>query len=184
MKHLKKFNELQTIVSNTSGSGKTKERDLIYNEPSNSKSPSSKILLKDKLKKAELKSLTDLTDLKSVTNYADVKILVRLNNLRFLGSKLEKHGKLSCEYCGKEPLFIYDFLNELDIDSRFIKKRGFINRNGATCDHKVPQSKGGDKFDHDNLAVSCYRCNQKKGEMDYDRWKNRKSIKSFENFQY
>ena len=38
-------------------------------------------------------------------------------------------------------------------------------------------SKGGDKFDYENLAVCCHRCNQKKDDMSWDRWVKSMSLK-------
>ena len=62
-------------------------------------------------------------------------------------------GKLFCEYCGKGPLKAdaNNLFNSLPL---------------ATIDHKQPLSKGGARFDFDNMACSCERCNRKKG----DKW--------------
>lgn len=165
--------ELQRVISDQSGSGRTRSIDTILDDPSSAKSPSSSILLRKKLKDQEF---DDLKNLLSITGYKDVpdwvikdmakngleepklkKLRVTLNNLKFLKDKAEE-GELYCEYCNKGPLKIYDFKEE------------FNKEDGATCDHKHPQSKGGDKFDYSNLAVCCHECNKKKGNMTWDEW--------------
>lgn len=59
-------------------------------------------------------------------------------------------GKLFCEYCGRGPLKedFNNLFNPLPL---------------ATIDHKKPLSKGGARFDFDNMACSCENCNRKKG---------------------
>jgi len=175
------INELQKFVSDRTQSGKTKWIDWIYDDPSSSKSQSASILLKKKYLDLEDKEIEDIVGKKpdwvkrrlkiNPTKYN--KLLVTLNNLKFLKDKLEE-GPLYCEYCNKGPLVIYDFDEsslEKGLDNpnmRFNTK--FNPVDGATCDHKIPQSKGGNKFDYSNLSVSCYRCNRKKGNMNYEDW--------------
>lgn len=163
-------------------SGRTKYIDTIWDDPTSSKSHSSAVVLRNKLKDLEdvetRDELGDLPDwaLRKIKSNPDKyeKLKVTLNNLKFLKDKLKEDGELNCEYCGKGPLVIYDFsiksvINALDDPNmRFNTK--FNPFDGATCDHKIPQSKGGDKFDYSNLAVSCYRCNRKKGNMNYEDW--------------
>jgi 5-methylcytosine-specific restriction endonuclease McrA len=89
-----------------------------------------------------------------------------------------KEGELRCEYCDKGPLTIYDFTKRKGdpefIGNKYYKfKEEFKKEDGATCDHKNPQGKGGDKFGYDNLAVCCYRCNQNKKSMSYEDWMKR-----------
>jgi 5-methylcytosine-specific restriction endonuclease McrA len=59
--------------------------------------------------------------------------------------------KLKCFYCGKTNL-----MRELP--------EGEVKQphNLATVDHVIPISKGGQKYDHNNCVVACYRCNQRK----------------------
>ena len=64
--------------------------------------------------------------------------------------------------------------NIMDPNYRFNQK--FNPKDGATCDHRIPLSKGGDKIDYKNLAVCCYQCNQQKKNIDYDVWLKRKNI--------
>lgn len=42
-----------------------------------------------------------------------------------------------------------------------------ITINEATKDHKIPLSKGGTNS-KDNLLLSCWKCNNKKGNMNYE----------------
>ena len=175
--------ELKKIVSDQSGSGKTKYIDTIFSEPSSSKSASSGILLRKDLRDKEFDDLKSILSdelsrsfRKGKTNKID-KFKITLNNLRFLKDKA-KEGDLYCEYCQKGPLVIYDF-NTDNIDSmkinnpKFRFNTKFNKKDGATCDHREPVSKGGDKFDYSNLAVSCYPCNKKKGNITYIEWLKR-----------
>jgi hypothetical protein len=174
--------EFQKYKSGTTSSGRTKYIDTIWDDPTSSKSQSASVVLRNKLKDLEdaetRDELGDLPDwvLRKIKSNPDKyeKIKVTINNLKFLKDRLTKDGELSCEYCGKGPLIIYDFNMKSLVDAldnpnmRFNTK--FNPFDGATCDHKVPQSKGGDKFNYSNLAVSCHRCNRKKGNMDYEDW--------------
>lgn len=185
--------ELHRVISDQSGSGRTKSVDTIIDDPSSSKSPSSGILLRQQLKNKEFDDLrkaisSDVPDyvIKNMIKGDDVKLnkfKVTLNNLKFLKDK-SKNGELYCEYCGKGPLVIYDF-NPDELTPENMDKPGyrfntkFNGKDGATADHKQPQSKGGDKFDYNNLAVSCESCNKKKGNMSWEKWE--KFIKITEN---
>jgi hypothetical protein len=176
--------ELKDINTNISG-GRFKEIDKIYNdEDAHVKSKASGILLKDKLRKEEMDSI--ITALEQGAKPSDFntsndpklqRILVLMNNLKFLKDKLKEDGRLQCEYCGKGPLIIYDVVASKFknlIDSPYYKlNQDFDPEWGATCDHKDPQSLGGDKFDYSNLAVCCYRCNQRKRSMPYKQWMER-----------
>jgi len=180
--------ELRTVVSDSSASGRTKYTDTIHDDvPYSSRSASSGILLRQDLKDREFddfrKSISsDVPDyvvrnlIKGVKVSKFDKFRVTLNNLKFLKDKA-KEGDLYCEYCGKGPLVIYDFnpdeitsSNINDPKYRFNTK--FNEKDGATCDHKQPQSKGGDKFNYDNLAVCCHQCNRRKGNMSWREWQH------------
>lgn len=170
IKSFVEFNEeLQVFPISRSGTGKTKLNHLIFDEPTSDKSLSAGIILNNKLKEEEFNNLAN-KDVQEI-NEINPGLAVAINNLNFLKYKREKKGKIFCEYCGKGPLVIYDFINNDP------KKKGkyrynvrFNPKNGATADHKEPQSKGGDKFDYKNLAVCCYKCNQRKGDMPYEDW--------------
>jgi len=70
--------------------------------------------------------------------------------LRFRSDLLNRwqteRGELFCHYCGKGPLPIEDP----------------SQKKVATIDHVMPLSKGGPKFDENNLVIACYACNSKK----------------------
>lgn len=190
---IKSFNEyiteeLRKVISDQSSSGKTKSVELIWDEPSSAKSPSAGISLKDELRGLEFQDLVntlsnDKFDAKTKSQIKKdknkrkaEKLAVTLNNLQFLKDKQKELGELNCEYCGKGPLVIYDISNsdlkegpkKIGGKLRFNVK--FNPKDGATCDHKQPQSKGGDKFDYLNLAVCCYNCNQRKRNLSWDKW--------------
>ena len=173
--------KLQKIVSK-SGSGKTKYIDTIFDEPISSKSPASGILLRKQLSDQEFDDLKSILSDEIVGSFKKNKkgskvdkFKITLNNLKFLKDKA-KEGDLYCEYCNKGPLVIYDF-NPDNIDwvqinnPKFRFNTKFNEKDGATCDHREPVSKGGDKFDYSNLAVSCYPCNKRKGNMNWQEWK-------------
>lgn len=180
--------ELRKVTSDVSGSGKTKSVDWIWDEPSSAKSPSSGISLRDELRELEFQDLLNTMsdqkfDAKTKSQLRkekfkrkSEKLSVTLNNLKFLKDMQKQKDDLYCEYCNKGPLTIYDITEE-DLKNGPQKVGGRIRFNvrfnpkdGATCDHKEPQSKGGDKFDYNNLAVCCYSCNQKKKNMSWSQW--------------
>jgi hypothetical protein len=82
---------------------------------------------------------------------------------RYLMKQLQLHGDLVCTYCGKP---------HLEIGGR--TKKDLIqnnkNPNLATVDHIVALAKGGERYNEENLCVSCKDCNKKKGT---------KSVKEF-----
>lgn len=188
IKKFKLFLEMHKLVDK-SKTGSTSFVTTIPQDPSSARSTSAGVLLKQDLEEQEFK------DMASRINAPDwvIKELIRnpssqrakrllqyqvtLNNLQFLKDMKKERGELYCEYCPKGPLVIYDIdpgditIEKIeDPNYRFNEK--FNEKDGATCDHKVPQSKGGDKFNYDNLAVCCYQCNQRKKNMDYQTWMN------------
>lgn len=166
------INELHKVLSNQSGSGRTKEFDLIWDTPEDAKNLASGVLLKNDLKNKEFISLiTSFKDFSEPENKMakktkEDKLKITINNLRFLKEKESELGELNCEYCGAGPLKVYD----IEIDGGRIIRSYFNPKDGATCDHKQPISKGGDWFNFDNLAVCCYDCNNKKEDRSYDDW--------------
>ncbi len=195
MKFLLKFKlfqlneELRTIVDNKSVNGESKLVHLIYDDPENAKSFSSSILLRKELSDREFMDYMDiLSDQEfnptKITNPQKLRRLVRIDknrkklsmvisNLRFLKDKEKIIGTLSCEYCNKKPLRIYDIsFDKKSLTHPKIRFSKFNPIDGATCDHKNPISKGGDPFDTNNLAVACYSCNQKKKDDSWEDWCN------------
>ena len=66
-----------------------------------------------------------------------------------------KEGALTCVYCGTKDLVINP-------------SKGTPKKKQATLDHVIPLAKGGDRFNKDNLVVSCSVCNTEKGELSLD----------------
>ena len=161
------------VLSKLSNSGSTKEFDIILDEPFNNKSLSSNILLRKRLSEEELSEEGMPPGLKQVILKAykrNPKLAISINNLKFLKDTLEEKRVLKCEYCNKGPLIIYDTFFVKNFDTDYIKYGSFRSKNGATCDHKTPVSKVGDKFNYKNLAVCCSTCNTRKGNMTYEEW--------------
>ncbi len=173
--------ELTNIRYDSSRTGSTKSMHKIYDdEDPDPKSLASSLLLRDKLKSEEIESISDMLGGEIPKHFLEnpriLKLLVVFNNLKFLKDELIKKDELTCEYCGKGPLVIYDISKNSDNIHKFLKNPWhrmsdkFDPTDGATCDHKNPQSKGGSKFDYDNLAVCCHQCNQKKANKSYEEW--------------
>lgn len=203
MQRIKSFSqfineELKDVITDISRSGRTKNAERIWTDPSSPKSPSSATLLKNDLRAEEFDDIV-----KNISNNNIKKMLIKhqnnpkverlavtLNNIEYLKDKLKERGELRCEYCNKGPLVVYDigkgsinpgylYSNQSEVYNKvelnkvkreYISNGGFEKRDGATADHKQPQSRGGDKFSYNNLAVCCYWCNQKKGNMSYEDW--------------
>lgn len=170
MKHLRGYTEyiteLRKFVTSSSSTGRTREFDVLYDEPedvTSAKSPGARVLLRNKLsseefadkfeKSPDLIKMEDLMELPTKQR----RLIIAKSNLNFL-RKQEEKGELRCEYCNEGPLRIYDF------------KEQFNKLDGATADHKNPISKGGDIFDYNNLAVCCHKCNNDKDDMSYEDW--------------
>lgn len=73
----------------------------------------------------------------------------------FFRQHVKQHGKLICHYCGKKGLMH---------DAKVHTKEEY--KKLATVDHVVPLSKGGERYKSSNLVVSCWTCNQRKGDKD------------------
>lgn len=77
---------------------------------------------------------------------------------KFLKSVLEKNGIIKCYYCGKELIIEEDY------------SKHNTTENLATLDHIVPISKGGSKYDPNNINVSCKACNLKKSNLYHEEY--------------
>ena len=74
--------------------------------------------------------------------------------MNFRREYLSRFDVLECFYCGKTNLKV-----ETDNEKEL-----------ATVDHVVPLSKGGDKYDPENLVVACFSCNNnKKDKLNFRR---------------
>lgn len=178
MKYIKDFNDFvleairyRTFSGDTSKvKNRLKEYDVLYDEPLDAKSPSAGVLLKNKLKGEEMMDLFDKIpddvkkeDLMHIPKKKR-RLIILKNNTKFLKSEKLK-GELRCEYCNEGPLRIYSM------------GQTFNEKDGATADHKIPISKGGDVFNFENLAVCCYKCNNKKADDDYETWIDKLKLK-------
>jgi hypothetical protein len=143
-----------------------REVDTIFSDPSSPKSTGAGILLRKHLREMEIEDIiSDMPDIpkhmkRAVMGSRDLKkvemIKTSINNLKFL-QEMSDIAPLYCEYCKKGPLKIYT-------------KGDFKKLDGATCDHKTPISKGGDRYNYNNLAVCCFNCNMKKSDMSLEEW--------------
>lgn len=103
--------ELRKFATSTSSSGRTREFDVLYDEPEDAKSPGARVLLRNKLsseefadkfeKAPDLIKMEDLMKLPSKQR----KLIIAKSNLNFL-RKQEEKGELRCEYCNEGPLRI------------------------------------------------------------------------------
>lgn len=148
--------ELYKVLTDRSGSGKTRITDTILDDPSSAKSTGSGILLRKQLSDIEMLDIIKSTE--SPDTRKNDRLSVVINNLEFLKYKEATIGELYCEYCKKGPLKIYEFdysritnpINKKQYRNiRFNNK--FNKKDGATADHKDPISKGGDLFDYANF---------------------------------
>ena len=164
--YIEYITELRKFATSSSGSGRTREYDVLYDEPEDAKSPSARVLLRNKLSSEEFADKFEKTpDLIKMEDLMQLpakqrRLIIAKSNLGFLKKQAEK-GELRCEYCNEGPLRVYDF------------KEQFNKIDGATADHKNPISRGGDVFDYSNLAVCCFKCNNDKDNMSYEDWISR-----------
>ena len=143
------FEKLQRIVTKSSSSGRTKEVQSIHDNPRDAKSRSSYVLLAKKLRDQEfldlVNSMSDSEFSKGeMSSNIHMKLKISLNNLRFLKDTKSKLGELYCEYCPKGPLVIYDIdvknIKPENLRMRDFRFSKFDKKDGATADHKIPQT--------------------------------------------
>ena len=195
MNHIKNINELYL---NDDGyghhRGKKHTHLLSIDIPFNSKTHSSKVLLKNDLVEKELASVY-LKHIGDVEDYItlrdrlklsydggclsrDINSLYSLVRLSFVKSKI-KNRTLTCEYCGKSPLSTTsNYIQKLIDYYPTSNKKKFTNQDSSSVDHIIPISKGGDPFDFKNLSLCCFNCNSKKGNNISESSDNRKYIGS------
>lgn len=71
---------------------------------------------------------------------------------------LGQYKTLTCSHCGKTNL-------QIDTDDEDLL---------ATVDHIVCLSQGGKKFDKKNCIVSCYSCNNNRGDLSVEEYRIRR----------
>ena len=179
------FNEELRIIRNQSRKGNTREIDIVEGDPTSAKSPSSSILLNNKLGEEEFQNfmknkenrdkikLSDLGGVKKLNLHRkEYSMEVRNNNQKFIQKEIERLGKdnIYCEYCGEGPLY----LSKPDPDMYDSKRKSVLNlvskNQLITVDHKIPIDMNGPIFNFNNLSICCHRCNQQKGNMSYEVW--------------
>ena len=72
----------------------------------------------------------------------------------FSHQRTKFNGKLHCWFCDKT-----------------LQTKTPNIENFATLDHLIPQSKGGKKYDVNNVVVSCFECNNKKGSLSLSQFR-------------
>jgi 5-methylcytosine-specific restriction endonuclease McrA len=82
-----------------------------------------------------------------------------------------KRDKNTCQYCGKKGIFIFRYDKPTVVENpNHIELEEGVNFNGSgvipfEIDHILARFNGGNN-NPDNLALSCRKCNKRKG------WKN------------
>lgn len=141
------------VFSRKTRNGGTKINHIIFDETNASiKSRAAYILLFEKLH-AQDEDFLAKTD--SLWVWLDAREV-------YLKKRQDKNnGNLVCDYCGRE---------HLDIGGKrpedLIKNNK--NSNLATIDHIHPLADEGEKFNEDNMCVSCKTCNKKKGKTSLE----------------
>lgn len=141
------------VFSRKTRNGGTKINDIIYHEfDASIKSRAAYVLLSEKLH-AQDEDFLAKTD--SLWVWLDAREV-------YLKKRQEKNnGNLVCDYCGKEHLEIGGKRPQ-----DLIKNNK--NKNLATIDHIHPLSDEGEKFNEENMCVSCKTCNKKKGKISLE----------------
>ena len=147
-----------TIVTKTPNryGDPSKSVDILLGKPTVG-SRASLILLNDYFRGLELQSYIDKYNI-DLSEYKDIKIsksgLIEIVRSIFDKRYLDNSDKV-CEYCNKQ-CYTHECKNN--------------RHDTATVDHKNPLVDCCYRFDEDNIAVCCYSCNNKKGQLLYDEW--------------
>lgn len=132
-------------------------KHIIFNDsPANAKTLSSLILLKNYYRDNDI----------SVSREEDWRYYFIVRRYFLRKKKRENGGHWVCHYCETVITKMQD---------RNSKK---AQRDCITVDHVVPQSdENCDKLDTKNMVECCHKCNQEKGTMSYDVYRQRKNKK-------
>jgi len=130
-------------------SAKHKMGHLIFTEDVNPKSYASAVLLRQQYQKTDV----DYVRLRDWRYY----FIVRRHFLR--KKRKENGGVWICHYCKKE-------MSILQVRGKRTSKKF----KAVTVDHVTPLAMGGDKLSTANMVECCYKCNQKKGSMPYEKY--------------
>lgn len=132
-----------------------RHRFIVFSDVPHPQSQAGLILLKLQYLKMDIRQRGD----------NDWRIWLTFRN-RYLRRQRKINGSLVCYICGKDKL-IANFNSPYSIGGR-----------GATVDHRVPLSKGGKKFNEENLEVCCDPCNSGKSDKSLEEFKQKKSKKT------
>lgn len=147
----------------------TAQYHIILEDVPHPQSMASAILLREYLKAQDIDYINSIDSLSAWLEFRE-KYLVKT----FMAT-----GDLVCAYCGRP---------HLEIGGRNPEDLHKNNRNPnlATIDHITALSNGGNKYDENNLCVSCKKCNNKKNNKDVEAFKakiqNKKKLSIFETF--
>jgi 5-methylcytosine-specific restriction endonuclease McrA len=150
---------MKVITYFKSKTGTTKCNYIIYNDNVSVKSQSSLILLNEYFRERDVDYLKSMMVLQNYLNKRHI----------FLLKTKKTEGDLVCHYCNKKHL-------EIGFRSVILCNANNDNKNLATIDHVVPVSSGIDPLDESNWVISCKKCNTEKGDMDYNKFKNKKEL--------
>lgn len=87
--------------------------------------------------------------------------------LQFRDHFVAKQTKLACLYCNKVLLSDAPTMPCKLKDHIFRRKKHIPKQDIATIDHVIPVSKGGAKFDENNMVIACHSCNGSKADKSF-----------------
>jgi 5-methylcytosine-specific restriction endonuclease McrA len=85
---------------------------------------------------------------------------------RYIAKLVKEKGELFCKYCGKGPL-----ITDPKHPNQHLRKTML-----ATIDHIKAQSKGGSKYDPNNINICCPPCNTEKSNMPVEKFMALKQV--------
>ena len=85
---------------------------------------------------------------------------------KYLTERLEQDGMLICEYCGKHPLILKDQDLSKDVRENWL----------ATLDHVKCKSRGGSRYDKNNIKIACPQCNGEKSNLTLGEFENIRNL--------
>ena len=151
--------EIIVILSKKSRSGTTVQQHiiLVVKDTPHRQSMAAGLLLKNELTLQDVDYLED-----------DVHMWLEFRE-RYLMKQLQLNGDLTCTYCEKP---------HLEIGGRTPQDLILNNRNPnlATVDHIVALANGGERYDEENLCVSCKECNKNKGTKSLEEFLKNKIV--------
>jgi len=151
--------EIIVILSKKSRSGTTVQQHIIVvMDTPHRQSMAAGVLLNNELRLQDVDFLEE----------NDLNVWLEFRE-RYLMKQLQLNGDLTCTYCGKP---------HLEIGGRTPQDLILNNRNPnlATVDHIVALAKGGERYNEENLCVSCKDCNKNKGTKSVEEFTKNKIL--------